>query len=240
MQENKIPILMYHSIELMPRSTIMRSLHVPPARFNFQMWLLKKLGYRGLSMRKLKPYLSGEKIDKVVGITFDDGYSNNLTNAAPLLKKLGFSATCYLVSKKISLTNTWDASKGITQRPLMNEDEIIEWLDLGMDIGAHSQTHPDLVKLSKKDAENEIHECKNELESAFNIQIEDFCYPFGSFNDDIASFVNDAGYKTATTMIRGNASIATNKLKLPRIPVTHHTLPHLFLAKMLTQYEEKR
>ena len=87
MSNINIPILMYHSIEKMPKSTVMRSLHVPPKRFKFQMWLLNFFGYKGLSMRELKPYLDGKKIGKVVGITFDDGYQNNLINAAPVLKK---------------------------------------------------------------------------------------------------------------------------------------------------------
>ena len=236
----KIPILMYHSIELMPKSTIMRSLHVPPRRFKFQMRLLKLLGYQGLSMRQLKPYLTGEKIGKVVGITFDDGYQNNLINAAPILMKFNFSATCYLVSKKIGLSNIWDSDKGITQRPLMSHIEIQKWLDLGMDIGAHSQTHADLVKLSYKEAKKEIHQCKTDLENYYDISVEDFCYPFGSLNDSIIDIVNDEKYVTATSMIRGSARPKSNKLKLPRIPITHHTLPHLFLAKILTNYEEKR
>ena len=94
MPKRLIPILMYHSIEAMPKSTVMRSLHVPPKRFKIQMWLLNMLGYKGLSMRGLTPYLEGKKTGKVVGITFDDGYQNNLINAAPVLKKYNFSATC--------------------------------------------------------------------------------------------------------------------------------------------------
>ena len=69
----------------MPRSTIMRSLHVSPKRFKFQMWMLKILGYKGLSLKNLRPYLDGTKHGKVVGIPFDDGYKNYLINAAPVL-----------------------------------------------------------------------------------------------------------------------------------------------------------
>ena len=116
-----IPILMYHSIEHMPKGTAMRSLHVPPKRFKFQMWLLKMLGYKGLSMRDLTPYLQGEKTGKVVGITFDDGYKNNLKNAAPILKKYRFGATCYIVSQRLGESNIWDLDKGINQRPLMTK-----------------------------------------------------------------------------------------------------------------------
>ena len=74
---------MYHSIAAMPKGTVMRSLHVPPKRFSLQMKLLKLLGYQGLSMGDLQPYLDGKKNGKVVGLTFDDGYKNNITNALP-------------------------------------------------------------------------------------------------------------------------------------------------------------
>jgi hypothetical protein len=59
-----IPILMYHSIQSMPKSTVMRSLHVHPKRFGIQMWLLNMLGYKRLSIRELTPYLEGEKQEK--------------------------------------------------------------------------------------------------------------------------------------------------------------------------------
>ena len=90
MMKYPIPILMYHSIESMPKSTVMRSLHVPVKSFAMQMKILDMFGYKGLSMRELTPYLEGKKIGKVVGITFDDGYKNNLINAAPILKKYNF------------------------------------------------------------------------------------------------------------------------------------------------------
>ena len=38
----------------------------------------------------------------------------------------------------------------------------------------------------------------------------------------------------------GRATPQSNKLTLPRMPITHHTLLHLFLAKILTKYEDKR
>jgi len=236
----KIPILMYHSIELMPKSTVMRSLHVPTKRFKLQMWLLKILGYRGLSLRDLKPYLDGKKKGRVVGITFDDGYKNNLINALPILKNNNFTATCYIVSRRIGLENTWDLEHGITQSPLMSNDEIHEWIEKGMDIGAHTQTHADLQKIRPDDAIHEISKSKLDLEKAFNIKIVDFCYPYGKLTEDICSMVKDSGFDSATTMIRGRADLLSNHLQLPRIPITHHTLPHLFLLKILSNYEDKR
>lgn len=240
MSNIKIPILMYHSIESMPKSTVMRSLHVPPSSFKLQMWMLKLLGYKGLSMKELKPYLDGDRSGKVVGITFDDGYQNNLLNAAPILSKYNFSATCYLVSENVGSSNVWDLQKGITQRPLMTETEVKEWLKIGMDIGAHTKTHADLTAISKIKTQKEIIDCKHKLEKIYNVEVSDFCYPFGRFNESTKNMVEDAGYISATTMNRGRADSMSDKYMLPRIPINHRTMAYLFLIKILTKYEDNR
>ncbi|VVM28310.1 hypothetical protein BSPWISOXPB_10871 [uncultured Gammaproteobacteria bacterium] len=47
MNHKSIPILMYHNIDPVPIGTTMRGLNVRPKLFKSQMWLLKKLGYKG-------------------------------------------------------------------------------------------------------------------------------------------------------------------------------------------------
>lgn len=231
---------MYHSIESMPKNTVMRSLHVSPGKFQLQMRILKLLGYRGLSIKDLKPYIEGEKSGNVVGITFDDGYQNNLINAAPILLKNNFTATCYIVSEKIGQSNEWDLNENITQRPLMSLDEINTWISLGMDIGAHTRNHIDLTSVSKETAKMEIEDSKNQLEALFNVPVTDFCYPFGRYNEQICQLVKDSDFRTATTMVRGKVNHKTDIYRLPRIPINHRTLPHLFLTKLLTKYEDIR
>nr|MDQ6882249.1 polysaccharide deacetylase family protein [Pseudomonadota bacterium] len=94
-----IPILTYHQVDRPPpRGVPYRGLVVAPDAFARQMALLRMLGYRGLSMTALEPYLRGDQAGKVVGITLDDGYVNNLEHALPVLRRHGFSATCYIVS----------------------------------------------------------------------------------------------------------------------------------------------
>ena len=126
---NAYPILMYHSIFKMPKGAIMRSLHVSPKRFNFQMRMLKFFGYRGVSMSELHHHLLTGNNEKIIGITFDDGYRNNVSNALPILKKLGFTATIYIVSKSIDGTNHWDTPKGINEQQLVNKEEIHNWIN---------------------------------------------------------------------------------------------------------------
>lgn len=103
-----IPILMYHQIDASPqRGTPLRGLVVKPQAFQRQMRFLKVMGYQGLSMKDLEPYLNGTRQGKVVGITFDDGYLNNLTHALPALQANGFTATCYGISELLGKTNAW-------------------------------------------------------------------------------------------------------------------------------------
>lgn len=235
-KQRPIPILMYHSIADMPKGTVMRSLHVPPKRFRFQMRILKWLGYRGLSMGELLPYLKGEKQGKVVGITFDDGYRNNLTEALPVLKTFGFSATCYIISQKIGGVNEWDLGKGIPENPLMDKCEIRQWIGSGMEIGSHTQNHVRLTEC--EEAKTEIAQSKTDLEELFGNAIEHFCYPWGDLNSSIQQTATDTGYLTATTTQRGRATSEQEPRLLPRVPITHHTLPHLFLMKILSRYED--
>ncbi len=238
MQQKPIPILMYHSISSMPKGTVMRSLHVPPRLFKLQMWLLKVFGFKGLSMGELQPYLEGKKTGKVVGITFDDGFKNNLVEALPILKKNGFSATCYIISQNIGGINHWDLDKGIDENPLMGEDEVKEWITEGMEIGSHTQNHVHLADIDTKNATKEILQSKLDLEKQFNYPINHFCYPYGSYNDEVVNFAKDAGYQTATTVSRSRAGVDSDLLTLPRIPITHRTFPHLFLMKILSKYED--
>jgi peptidoglycan/xylan/chitin deacetylase (PgdA/CDA1 family) len=88
-----IPILMYHNINCPPQGARLRNLYVRKNAFARQMFLLRLLGYRGLSMSAAMPYLRGEKKGRVAVLTFDDGYVDTLENALPILQKNGFSAT---------------------------------------------------------------------------------------------------------------------------------------------------
>ena len=61
-------------------------------------------------LRDICSYLLGERAGKVFGLTFDDGYLNNLTHALPVLRRHDFSSTCYAVSQQLGKTNEWDSA----------------------------------------------------------------------------------------------------------------------------------
>ena len=235
-----IPILMYHQIDAPPkRGTALRGLVVAPVSFAWQMKMLKLMGYTGFSMRELEPYLKGEKIGKVVGLTFDDGYRNNLEHALPVLQQQGFTATCYAVSGLIRGTNIWD--RGIVaEKPLMSLQDWQRWRDAGMEVGSHTRTHAKLTELSTEEARREIVDSKCELQQIIGCEVRHFCYPYGVQLPEHRKMVLEAGYVTATTTHRGRVHYGADPFKLRRIMVARATNPLQFLMKIATAYEDRR
>lgn len=234
-------VLTYHQIAMAPPPPAkFRSLYVAPASFARQMRWLKGLGYHGVSMRDLMPYLRGEKTGKVVGLTFDDGYCNNLEHALPVLQACGFTATCYVMSQLLGKTNVWDIENGVVQAELMTADQIRQWAQAGMEIGAHTQTHCKLPDLSDADAMQQIQACKAELSAIVGQPVAHFCYPYGLYEARHAAMAQAAGYQTATTTRRGKVQVGQDLFQLCRIPVVRSTYLPQFLLKLLTGYENKK
>lgn len=219
-----IPILMYHQIAEAPaKGAPFRSLYVAPRDFANQMALLYRLGYRGLSMTDLLPYLVGEKKGKVFGITFDDGYLNNLTNALPILSRFGFTSTCYVVSQLLGQTNVWDKEIGIEQVPLMSLGQLRQWLDGDQEVGAHTRRHVRLRTLHAAEAHTEILSCKSDLEESLGVPVRHFCYPYGDFEELHVTMAKESGYLTSTTTQRGRCGNGSDLFRLPRITVARRT-----------------
>ena len=235
-----IPILMYHQIDIPPaRGTPLRGLVVAPSSFAWQMQLLTFLGYKGLSMRDLEPFLSGARTGKVVGITFDDGYQNNFEYALPVLQRNGFTATCYGVSSMIGGTNAWDAGK-VAVKPLMTLQDWRVWHAAGMDVGSHTCTHANLKELSDPEAQDQITRSKYQLEQSVGCEVNHFCYPYGWYQTKHQKMVKNAGYASATTTRRGRVPAGANAYELQRIMVAQSTNPLQFYLKIATKYEDRR
>jgi peptidoglycan/xylan/chitin deacetylase (PgdA/CDA1 family) len=236
-----IPILVYHQIDVAPsKGRPFRSLYVSPGAFARQMRLLALLGYKGLSMSGLTPYLTGEKKGRVVGLTFDDGYVNNLSYALPVLMRHGFSSTCYAVSGLAGKTNLWDKKIGIAQTPLMDPAKMRSWVAGGQEIGSHTANHQDLTQLDDEQSESEIMRGKADLETMLMRPPEHFCYPYGKFENRHVEMVRAGGFRTSTTTRRGRCHGGIDLLELPRVPVLRSTSLPVFLLKIGTAYEDRR
>ena len=57
--------------------------------------------------------------------------------------------------------------------------------DLGIEIGAHTRTHPRLSQLARNDAEDEMAGSKSDLEAILDEPVRTFSYPYGDYDDSV-------------------------------------------------------
>lgn len=89
-------VLMYHRVEAVQQDPW--DLCVSPENFSEHLQVLEK-DYQVVTMNELvKRMEAKENLDRLVAITFDDGYLDNYTNAKPLLAKYKSAASFYLTS----------------------------------------------------------------------------------------------------------------------------------------------
>jgi peptidoglycan/xylan/chitin deacetylase (PgdA/CDA1 family) len=235
-----LPILSYHNVAIAPKDVPYKLLYVSPDRFERQLWTLRRLGMRGVSTSEGIARLSNGTTRGCVVFTFDDGYADTLTMAAPLLKQYGFGATCYIVSGAVGTYNRWDAEHLRETKPLMSRDQLDQWLAAGMEVGSHSLSHRRLNELPHDVARYEIAESRAALRNMLGVPIEHFAYPYGRFTADIVEFVRHAGYSSAMTVLRGVARASDDRLRLPRILVNGERGLWNFLLHVATPYERLR
>jgi peptidoglycan/xylan/chitin deacetylase (PgdA/CDA1 family) len=233
-----IPILGYHNIAYAPQGMKkLRGLYVTPRQFDRQMTLLRLLGYQGLSMAAAMPYLRGERQGRIVVITFDDGYLDNLEHALPVLQHHGFSATCYVVSDAIGGHNHWDSNAGnCPRKALMDVGDLRAWQTAGMELGAHSRHHRKLPECSDRELVNEITGSRQKLEDLLGGSVTQFCYPYGAAGPREFTAARAAGFAAAVTTSRGRARPGMCLHSLPRVTVSGRHGPHKLPLQVLAPY----
>ncbi|MFD1197850.1 polysaccharide deacetylase family protein [Brucella gallinifaecis] len=231
-----VPVLLYHQIAALPHKKIpFRGLWVHPDKFRSQMAWLKRLGYQGLSLRNALPYIKGEKMGKVVVITFDDGFLNNYENALPVLAEFGFTATNYFVANQLGGSNVWDQAMGVPVTPCMSVEQMREWAELGHEVGAHTLDHVNLEKTPEEEARRQIVQSKTMLEDMLGSEVTNFAYPYGGNLPIHRDMCREAGYETATTTVHARARADDDPFAMPRVYVRRRDLAPKFIYRLMTR-----
>jgi peptidoglycan/xylan/chitin deacetylase (PgdA/CDA1 family) len=217
-----VPVLMYHKIATPPPRARLKGLYVRPERFSLQLAELHQAGFVSCRPGDVRNG-STKGSERRVALTFDDGFRNVWEHALQPLAAHGFTAIQFLVANFIGRLNQWEIREGEVREHLMDIAQVRDWLKAGHRIGSHSLSHPYLARLSMRDAREEIFTSKKKLEDTFGIAVEDFCYPYGNWNETVRDLVIEAGYHTACAADYGVNSADISPFSLRRIIVRHPT-----------------
>lgn len=149
--------------------------------------------------------------DKRIALTFDDGRADVYHNAFPVLRERDLPATLFV-------TVDWIGRDGY-----MSKEQIAAAIEGGITVGNHTMTHPHLDEIDRESVRTkEIVRAKEELESLFDIDVQQFSYPYGDYDAEAVETVQQSHSLAVTTYPRvverayvpGDASAFT----VPRIP----------------------
>lgn len=204
----KVPILMYHYIEIPPATTTLPGLYLKPDIFESQLQEINRQKYKTVFMSEVARNLShSEKMtSNTMALTFDDGYEDFYTKAFPLLQKYKIKSTVYII------INTLDKPGYLTTGQLkeLARSGLVE-------IGSHTFNHPDLRKLKAKDVRFEILASRRILRQLSGQEVLTFAYPYGYYQPEFFHLLSSAGYLGALAVKPGAVQDSDNLWIIKRL-----------------------
>jgi peptidoglycan/xylan/chitin deacetylase (PgdA/CDA1 family) len=235
-----VPILAYHSISdnLFGYSHPYYQINTAIEVFRQQMWWLRDAGYQTMNLADLPRY-TATNLDgrKNIVLTFDDGYRDFRTEAWPILRQCGFSATVFLVTDRIhQVPRCLEGADYLTWR------DVRELCEQGVSFGSHTVSHADLRSLGPEQIDYELGYSKEIIEQEIGVPVRSFSYPF-PFPEEDDSFVRylvdvleNLGYHNAVSTVIGRAS-CDRGFFLPRLPINSWTDAEFLCAKLQGGYD---
>lgn len=227
MRSEPIPILMYHSIAVDPPAAT-RRLSVAPEAFDDQMQRLRRLGCTTVTFSELSAALeSGRELpERVVALTFDDGYADFCTHALPVLERNGFTATVFVTTGWIDGLGPPAASPPLDR--MLTPAQVQRLPGAGIEVGAHSHSHAQLDQISAAALEAELRMSRRWLEELTGRPVETMAYPYGYSTRRVRQAAGACGYRYAAAVGNRCAHAAGDPLALPRLTVRRSTSLHTF------------
>jgi peptidoglycan/xylan/chitin deacetylase (PgdA/CDA1 family) len=200
-----VPVIQYHMIDIPPPGARVRGGFTPPKRFARQMVYLKKSGFVFYTAAGLVEYFraNAKFPEQGLAITFDDGCTDNYTNAFPVLKELGIKATMFVVPSCLGQKNSKTLPGGEPPRPHFTREQMLEMSKFGIEFGSHSMNHRLLHEIPLNEARYEIESAKGYLEELLERPCKTFAYPAGYFTPEVEEVIRNAGHLCAFSTTYG-------------------------------------
>ena len=117
---------------------------------------------------------------------------------------------------------------------------VLSWAELrrlaneGLTLGAHTQTHPLMNRVTSAEVRAEALGSLRDLEREIGSAAPIFAYPSGGFNDEVVRILREEGFRLAFTTVRGvNDMQFADRLRLRRINIGRRTNLSIFRARLL-------
>lgn len=184
--------LAYHGVADVPLSEDIHRLFVSAALLRSHVARLRRWGYELVPFSRWAQLVVAGHGHGSAALTFDDGFADNLHTLAPLLRELGVPATVFVVSGRLGERHWAHPSAR-----LLTAREVRELHAAGVEIGAHTRTHPDLSQMSHAAAREELESSRQELEELLAAPVTTAAYPFGHASAETIRAARDAGFAAA-------------------------------------------
>lgn len=236
--EDRVPILMYHQVSDAARERFLKYT-VTGRAFAAQMKWLAANDYSTIDLPTLLARRRGAApipTKRTVVITFDDGFRECASIAAPAMEAHGFSATFFLVAGLMGDSSRWLMTERGIEFPIMSWDDARRLERAGHRCESHSVTHPRLAGLSPGACRDELSRARTMLEDELGHPVRHLAYPFGSENQQVRDVAAECGYDAACTVTIGISAAGDDVYALPRVPVLGTDSLLDFASRMRTAY----
>jgi len=213
-----IAILNYHTITDTPEPGIAR-FAVRPDELARHLDLIVARGCTALTVSGLVDLLDHDvpPAPGTVLVTFDDGFEDNLTVAAPLLAARGLPATVFAATGFLpGCPGVWIT---LPPGPMLPWHLLPELESAGIEVGCHSHSHPELDVLARAEAAWEIRHSKALLEDVLGHPVGSFSYPHGYASRWLQQEVRRCGFRSACGVRNAFSHALDNRWLLSRLTV---------------------
>ena len=214
------PILLYHSVDDDPPPWI-APFTVSTAMFERQLDLILASGRVAVTARQTVDALRGGRPlpARPVLVTFDDAFQDFVDAALPALRARRLPAALFVTTGALAPEN----HSLLPPARMMRLESVIAASREGVEIGAHSHTHPQLDTLRPAAVDRELRRSKTILEDALGQAVTLLAYPHGYSDARVRSAAHLAGYAGAFAVRNALSSTRDEPFRVARLTVRSDT-----------------